>query len=113
MAETAKLITRNYSIDTIQPKLKQHFNDKIVVEVSKTYGDVKMLQLAIEQYFIRNDSTAGATIVLVEHNGCCHCNIIVFAGGQGLLNFSWGANSKLLDNIKNVMIDIGFEEVDN
>ena len=61
------------------------------------------LVVCMEQYYFRNDSYASITMVFENFNDGNRATIVGFGGGDGVLNFSFGANYDYAFGAANVL----------
>ena len=71
-------------------------------------NEVKIILLTFEKYFWRNGSYAGLTILITESNMHQTADLVGFAGGEGVFNFSWGANKDFTNKCVEILKKEGF-----
>jgi len=76
----------------------------------KQYGDVEIILMVFEKFYLRTKSMASATVEIVCYKGLQEVTIISTAGGGGLLNISFGSNSDFAKIFKKVFEGMGFKE---
>lgn len=101
--------TKTTSIEKAAKGLKLKIGAELVDE-SYCYLDdsTTVILLVFEKYFMRNGSYAGLTVQLIENDKVQMANIIASAGGEGIFNISWGANSDFAYDAENILRDYGF-----
>ena len=70
-------------------------------------GDVALL--CFERLFFRNGSYASLTIMLTDDGDVQTADIVGYGGGEGLGNFSWGANRSFAEMAEGVLRKQGFQ----
>ena len=89
---------------------------KRVESISKTVqeiGGVQIWVLAYERYYFRIGGYASATIVLTEREDTQSACIVASGGGEGAVNYSWGANRNFAKDCVEVMLRCGFTPVES
>lgn len=92
--------------------LKRNLRDKSVILVSENWREANGLDIALlsfERYYFRNNSYAGLTVMLTESEETQTADVIGFGGGEGLFNFSFGANSETAELAEKLLREHGFE----
>ena len=84
----------------------------LVYERSRELGTATVVLLSFEQFYLRNGSYASLNIMLTEMEGTHTADIIGSGGGDGLFNFSWGANSSFANRAAIILGQHGYIEVD-
>ena len=83
--------------------IKAGINAKIVHEEKHVLEQRTFIVQVFEKYYLRNDSTAGLTVTIHNDSGVTEVTSIASAGGQGLLNISWGANASFAYKIIKIL----------
>lgn len=80
----------------------------------KAYGKAgnQVILFSGERYFFRNGSYASLTVMLTEFDGMQTADIIGSGGGEGLFNFSWGANADFAESAERILKTCGFTTVE-
>ncbi len=100
---------KSSSIEKAAKGLKNKIGAELVDE-SYCYLDdsTTVILLVFEKYFMRNGSYAGLTVQFIENDNVQMANIIASAGGEGIFNLSWGANSDFAYEAENILRNYGF-----
>lgn len=62
-----------------------------------------------DKYFMRNSSRASLNLTVVEDGRSTHVVAIGSGGGQGaIFNFSWGAESELVNDVQRMLEKMGY-----
>ncbi len=96
------------SIDEISSILQYEINANLIAENKRVFDNVNVILLSFEKYFMRNGSYASLTVLLTENGNVQTADIIGSGGGEGIFNFSWGANSDFADMAERVLSKNGF-----
>lgn len=99
------------SIYEIVNVLKEELEVNLVAENWQKYNEVTIVLLSFERYFRRTGSFTGLTIMITEIDHKKTANIVGSAGGCGLFNINWGAQSKVVSWTKAILQKEGFCEV--
>ncbi len=83
--------------------IKRGINAQLVHEERHFIGDKGLVVLVFEKFYFRNSSTAGLTVTIHDDSGTTEVTSIASAGGQGLLNISWGANASFANQVLRVL----------
>lgn len=113
MSTTSKKMTgkNTVSIETAAKNLKREISAELIEDIICRIDDkTTVILLVFEKYYMRNGSYAGLTVQLIENEAMQTANIIASAGGEGLFNISWGANSDFAYMAENILRDNGFRE---
>ena len=70
--------------------------------------DSCVLLLVYEKYFYRVKSYASLTVLVTHHNGVQTVDIVPSGGGEGFVNFSWGAEERLAKDCVSALTPLGF-----
>lgn len=96
-----------YSIREISKALKDDISGELISESVHRIDFVNICVLSFEKYFFRNGSYASLTVVLTENGDEKTADIVGSGGGEGIFNFSWGANSELAGDAERVLERFG------
>ena len=96
--KTVQMIGRSPAgIKSLVSALKRDLDADLITESCRAFSGAYAVLLCFEKYYFRNNSYAGLTIMLTEEQENQTADIIGFGGGNGLFNFSLGANSNFAD----------------
>ena len=93
-----------YAADDLYRKM----SGELVNKTEKDINGGKVILMVFEKYFYRIGSYAALTIMLIDDGDKKEAKVIGFGGGTGLLNISWGANSKLSSEAEEILKNNGF-----
>lgn len=113
MANVYKLknLSPNEKVTELAKIIEKNFDGELVCnELQELNDNTKVLVMNYEKYFFRVKSYVGLTIVVTEYNGAQTAIITGFGGGDGLLNFSYGANKSFASEMVKMLKEFGFEE---
>ena len=80
----------------------------LVDESTFSSGDVRVAVRVYDKYFMRNSSRASLSLTVVDEGSQIYVSAIGAGGGQGLIfNFSWGAESELVDVVSDCLHRMG------
>lgn len=103
--------TKVKSVEQAANGLKVKINAELINESSYYIDDdTTVILLVFEKYYMRNGSYAGLTVQLIESKNVQIADIIASAGGEGIFNISWGANSDFAYMAENILRDYGFRQ---
>ena len=68
------------------------------------------VMLNFEKLYFRNGSYAGLAVLLTDFNGLQTADIVGSGGGEGIFNFSWGANAEFADDAAQILRGMGFTD---
>ncbi len=109
--KTVQMIGRSPAgIKSLVFALKRDLDADLITESCRAFSGAYAVLLCFEKYYFRNNSYAGLTIMLTEEQENQTADIIGFGGGNGLFNFSLGANSNFADTAKSILENYGFQE---
>lgn len=97
-------------LEEIVEHLKKEEPGQLVAEIPRHADGHKVVLLVFEKYYWRNGSYANLTVLLTETPEVQTADIIGSGGGEGLFNFSWGANEHFADEAARILADCGFHE---
>lgn len=82
----------------------------LVDESSFRSGDVQVAVRVYDKYFMRNSSRASLSLTVVDEGSNIYVTAIGAGGGQGaIFNFSWGAESELVDIVRECLDRMNLE----
>lgn len=101
---------KEFPAAAIIKELTDYGVSELIDRVEKEYSDGKVTLLCFEKFYFRTSSSAALTIMANESNAETEVEIVSLAGGEGLLNISWGANKnfaqKAIDILKRCDFDV-------
>lgn len=86
-----------------QAQIKSQITADLVHQEHHTLGDHEVIVMVFEKFYFRNNSTAGLTVTISNDSGATCVNAVASAGGQGLFNISWGANSSFAYQVQRIL----------
>lgn len=94
MAGTSIQMTaeKNFSLQEINRKIRNISGAEQVSNFTQRINDVEIMTLVYEKYYLRTGSFTSVTIVLTEYGEEQTACVVSSGGGEGLANFSMGAN---------------------
>ena len=102
---------KSVSIEKAAKNLKYEISAELIEEsICHIDDETTVILLVFEKYYMRNGSYAGLTVQLIESPDMQTANIIASAGGEGIFNISWGANSDFAYMAENILRNNGFYE---
>lgn len=101
--------TNEFPVDEIVKVLTDFGVSNLIDRVEREYADGKVTLLCFEKFYFRTSSSAALTIMANEMKGSIEVEIVSLAGGEGLLNISWGANQDFAQKAINILKRHGFE----
>lgn len=101
--------TNAFPADEILTVLTDFGVSELIDRVEREYADGKVTLLCFEKFYFRTSSSAALTIMANETEDATEVEIVSLAGGEGLLNISWGANQDFAQKAINVLKRHGFE----
>lgn len=113
MANVYKLknMSPNKKVTELAEYIEENFDGELVCnDLQELNDDTKVLVMNYEKYYFRVKSYVGLTVVITEFNGTQTAVITGFGGGDGLLNFSYGANDSFASDMVKMLKELGFEE---
>lgn len=105
LREIVKAVRRGLTVDN-----DSMVTPEVLCEHWRETGDAKACLLAFERYYFRNGSYASLSMMFLEANGVQTVDCVGSGGGEGLLNFSWGANRNFARMGYDELVKLGFEE---
>lgn len=94
-------------IQIIKSDYKREFPDCFIESTS--INDVISINIFMEQYFFRNNSSTGLSVSLLASEQKIEVLVVSLGAGSGILDLSWGAENKSVKGIHKFFIDHGFE----
>ena len=83
---------KKISLQEINRKIRNISGAEQVSNFTQRINDVEILTLVFEKYYLRTGSFTSVTIVLTEYGEEQTACVVSSGGGEGLVNFSMGAN---------------------
>lgn len=83
---------KKISLREINRKIRNISGAEQVSNFTQRINDVEILTLVFEKYYLRTGSFTSVTIVLTEYGEEQTACVVSSGGGEGLVNFSMGAN---------------------
>lgn len=101
------------SVNQIADHVIERFSGKLVppqVVLNRTEraGTADVLLLALERYYMRNNSAACLTIQIIDDGQIQKAIVIGSGGGEGIFNLSWGANAGFANDAADILRELGF-----
>lgn len=97
------------SINEMANALKGGIKAELVCESSRRVDYVNIYILSFEKFFFRNGSYASLSVVLTENGDEKTADIIGSGGGEGIFNFSWGANREFAEDAERILQGYGLD----
>lgn len=97
------------TIQHLSNLLKNDTDAELVSESLRTSDSMSVVLLTFEKYYFRNGSYASLTVMLTESRDFQTADIIGSGGGEGLFNFSLGANSDFAETTADILEQNGFK----
>ncbi len=73
-------------------------------------GDVEILLVVFEKFYLRNGSMATLTVQCIDDGNTQEASIVGTGGGDGLLNISLGANKSYANQARDILMKHGFTD---
>lgn len=83
---------KKISLQEINRKIRNISGGEQVSNFTQRINDVEIMTLVYEKYYLRTGSFTSVTIVLTEYGEEQTACVVSSGGGEGLVNFSMGAN---------------------
>lgn len=80
---------------------------------AQTINDVTIWTLVYEKFYFRVGSYTSVTVVLTEHERKQTACIVAAGGGEGVVNYSYGANRNFAKACVQVLESCGFTATDS
>ena len=97
-----------YIIDRVREDI---VSPELVVNKIEKHDIVEVLLLVFEKYYLRTSSMAVLVFQCISNGTEQTATVVGTGGGNGLFNYSMGANKKIADTFSKHLKDIGFEEI--
>jgi hypothetical protein len=82
---------------------------RVVEESIYVSHPLRVITKVYDKYFMRNSSRASLSLTVVEDGRTTHVIAIGAGGSQGVIfNFSWGAETELVDVVRKTLETKGF-----
>ena len=101
------------SVKDLGEDLKEKIKAERVCDDYKVLGNAFVMLLSFERYYWRNGSYSSLTVMLTDDGQMQTADIVGSGGGEGLWNFSYGANAEFADMAVEVLQEYGFQEKNN
>ena len=85
---------------------------ELVYESARQMGDAAVHLLALERFYLRNGSYAAMSLMLTEEGEDQTAVVVASGGGEGIFNFSLGANESFANMAAELLLPYGFREVE-
>lgn len=110
MSETIILERKNIikPISEYAKIIKNETSNELVFEKETIINNATVILMCFEQYYFRVGSYVSITIQLIETTNKQEITLIGHGGGDGLCNFSWGANSSIVKKVEKILKNNGF-----
>lgn len=89
--------------------LRRELDANLVSEICQEFDKTTVILLCFEKFYFRIGGYASLTILLTEYESQQTADIISSGGGDGMYNFSYGANSNFTGTAKNLLEKHGFQ----
>jgi len=105
-----KNIVKN--IEELADAVKKEFeyDAELVYQTQKDFADGAAVLLSFEKYYLRNGSYASLALLLTQKGEIQAADIVASGGGEGILNWSWGANDSFAGKAVKILNKYGFAE---
>lgn len=100
---------REKSVADLAYLLRDEINADMIFGKSCQIGSGDVALLCFERMYFRNGSYASLAIMLTDDGEVQTADIIGYGGGEGLGNFSWGANRNFAEMAEGVLRKQGFQ----
>lgn len=111
MAHFTKTITADYNeiLNMLDITIRNFgVSVKLVAENAVTVEKVEVTTRVYEKFFLRSSSYASISLTVIGNQEEVIISAIGAAGGEGLLNISWGAEKNFVTRLEKALIDQGF-----
>ncbi|WP_455257449.1 DUF6054 family protein [Peptoniphilus asaccharolyticus] len=92
--------------------LEEELGAEELYKIVKNFDDSTVTMATFEKFYFRTSSYANLTILFTERKDIQEVDIIGSAGGEGVFNISWGANSNFALKSANIFARYGFNFVE-
>lgn len=93
--DIADWLIKQFANTIVEPELV--FSQKNIL------GNADILLMIFERYYMRNGSYANLTVQLTDDGTVQNAVLVGSGGGEGILNFSWGANSNFAEKAADIL----------
>lgn len=101
------------SLQTVYNKLRSIDGAEQIAKSTQTVNDVEIWTLVYEKYFLRTGSYTSVTVVLTEFGPIQTACVVASGGGEGLANYSFGANRNFAKDCVKALESCGFQIVES
>lgn len=112
MAEVINMIRKSgiqLSLDDVAEKIMNDVGAEPITQNRIDLGEGKLaIFVGMEDYYFRVKNYVSLSIMLTDDNYVQRAVIMGSGGGDGLLNFSWGANKSLAKRGEKALLALGF-----
>lgn len=111
MAHFTKTITGDYNeiLNMLDITIRNFgVSVKLVAENTVTVEKIEVTTRVYEKFFLRSSSYASISLTVIGNQEEVIISAIGAAGGEGLLNISWGAEKNFVTRLEKALIDQGF-----
>ena len=105
--------TKQYALHDIHAKIHYIEGAEQVSKSEQIINDVTIWTLVYEKYYTRTGGYTSMTVVLTEHEQTQTACIVTSGGGEGLGNYSYGANRNFAKACVQALESCGFEIVES
>lgn len=102
---------KDNTLQKIHEKIHYIKGAEQVSKSQQTIHDVEIWVLVYEKYYTRIGGYASMTVVLTEHNGEQTACVVSSGGGEGIVNYSLGANRKFAKECVDILTACGFRTI--
>lgn len=96
------------TLQEIHEKIHNIEGSEQISKSAQTINDVTIWTLVYEKFYFRVGSYTSVTVVLTEHRQEQTACIIAAGGGEGVVNYSYGANRNFAKSCVQVLEACGF-----
>ncbi|MDY2960221.1 MAG: DUF6054 family protein [Hornefia sp.] len=99
---------REKTLDEVIEALLHKVDGELVLKKVRGGACYRVGLLVFEKYYFRNGSYANLTVMVTDDGNEQIADIIGSGGGEGIFNFSWGANTDFSYMAMEVLKTVGF-----
>ncbi|MDD6154792.1 MAG: DUF6054 family protein [Eubacteriales bacterium] len=99
-------------LNDLKDGILKTFSSELVFMKIQGADTYRVRIIVFEKYYWRNGSYANLTIIITDSEEEQTAEIIGSGGGEGLVNFSWGANYDFAELAAHVLNQDGFAETE-